>query len=180
MKQLILEINKLKKKKKLNSLVNGRISEFSSFKNKSNVAWFSELCYCILTARFQAEKCIDIQKEADRKNAFLKFDKKNLSAFLKKMGHPIYNKRAEYIVKDRKFKVIRQLIQKKSSQEAREWLDKNIKGFGMKEASHFLRNTGRKDVAILDRHILNVLQKSKIIKNPRIYRKKHILKLKIN
>ena len=39
--------------------------------------------------------------------------------------------------------------------EIREWLVKNIKGIGYKEASHFLRNTGFGDaIAILDRHIL--------------------------
>jgi N-glycosylase/DNA lyase len=37
------------------------------------------------------------------------------------------------------------------------FLVKNFKGFGMKEASHFLRNTGHFDLAILDRHILRNL-----------------------
>jgi N-glycosylase/DNA lyase len=47
----------------------------------------------------------------------------------------------------------------KNSLEAREWLAKNIKGFGMKEASHFLRNIGMgSDLAILDVHILSNLQ----------------------
>jgi len=41
--------------------------------------------------------------------------------------------------------------------DAREWLVKNIKGLGYKEASHFLRNVGYHNVAILDRHILRVL-----------------------
>ena len=34
---------------------------------------------------------------------------------------------------------------------------KNIKGLGYKEASHFLRNVGRRDVAIIDRHVLKWL-----------------------
>ena len=33
----------------------------------------------------------------------------------------------------------------------------NVKGFGYKEASHFLRNIGFKGYAILDKHILNSL-----------------------
>jgi N-glycosylase/DNA lyase len=36
----------------------------------------------------------------------------------------------------------------------REWLVANVKGLGWKEASHFLRNIGHLDVAIIDRHIL--------------------------
>jgi N-glycosylase/DNA lyase len=44
-----------------------------------------------------------------------------------------------------------------SSVEAREWLVKNVKGVGWKEASHLLRNIGHRNLAILDRHILKNL-----------------------
>jgi N-glycosylase/DNA lyase len=44
-----------------------------------------------------------------------------------------------------------------SSIAAREWLVKNVKGVGWKEASHLLRNIGHRDLAILDRHILKNL-----------------------
>jgi N-glycosylase/DNA lyase len=47
------------------------------------------------------------------------------------------------------------LIGCRESMEKREWLYRNIKGIGYKEASHFLRNIGLGgDIAILDRHIL--------------------------
>lgn len=49
----------------------------------------------------------------------------------------------------------------------REWLVKNIKGLGYKEASHFLRNIGFKNFAIIDFHIINLLVKYDIIKKPR-------------
>ena len=39
----------------------------------------------------------------------------------------------------------------------RAWLVGNVKGLGWKEASHFLRNIGRRNLAILDRHILRNL-----------------------
>jgi N-glycosylase/DNA lyase len=42
----------------------------------------------------------------------------------------------------------------------REWLVKNVKGLGYKEATHFLRNVGRSNgLAILDRHILRNLKR---------------------
>lgn len=44
-----------------------------------------------------------------------------------------------------------------SSQEKRDWLVTNIRGFGMKTASHFLRNLGNMDLAIVDTHILQYL-----------------------
>jgi len=43
----------------------------------------------------------------------------------------------------------------------RGWLVKNVKGVGYKEASPFLRNVGYFDVAILDRHILTLMNEDK-------------------
>jgi len=43
--------------------------------------------------------------------------------------------------------------------ERRDWLaqEKEIKGLGYKEASHFLRNIGIKGHAILDKHVMRCL-----------------------
>jgi N-glycosylase/DNA lyase len=50
--------------------------------------------------------------------------------------------------------------------ELRSWLVKNVKGYGLKEASHFLRNVGMgQDIAILDRHILKNLVALGVIEN---------------
>jgi N-glycosylase/DNA lyase len=51
--------------------------------------------------------------------------------------------------------------------EARDFLVENISGLGMKEASHFLRNTGGQSLAILDRHILALMAEHKIIQKPK-------------
>ncbi len=51
------------------------------------------------------------------------------------------------------------LTQQKNVFSKREWLVKDVKGIGYKEASHFLRNIGfGKQIAILDRHILKNLK----------------------
>ena len=48
--------------------------------------------------------------------------------------------------------------------DAREWLVRNVKGIGYKEASHFLRNVGLGgDLAILDRHILKNLRSLQVM-----------------
>ena len=52
----------------------------------------------------------------------------------------------------------------KNEYEKREWLVKNIKGIGYKEASHFLRNIGYKNIAIIDFHILDLLVKNNLLK----------------
>jgi len=41
----------------------------------------------------------------------------------------------------------------------------NFKGIGWKEASHFLRNVGLLDVAILDKHILRLMHHYKLIED---------------
>jgi N-glycosylase/DNA lyase len=43
--------------------------------------------------------------------------------------------------------------------DLREWLVDNIKGLGMKAASHFLRNQGYKNLAVIDVHIIRFLNK---------------------
>jgi len=49
--------------------------------------------------------------------------------------------------------------------EKREWLVREVKGFGYKEASHFLRNIGHgENLAILDRHILKNLFSLRLIR----------------
>jgi len=63
--------------------------------------------------------------------------------------------------------------------KCREFLVKEVNGYGMKEASHFLRNIGfGEKVAILDRHILKNLVKCKVItETPKHMTKKHYLEI---
>ena len=50
--------------------------------------------------------------------------------------------------------------------EYREWIVKNVRGMGWKEASHFLRNVGfGEELAILDRHILRNMERLGVIEN---------------
>ena len=44
----------------------------------------------------------------------------------------------------------------------------------MKESSHFLRNVGFKDVAIIDRHILNLLKENGYIGDEPLNKKRYI------
>jgi len=55
---------------------------------------------------------------------------------------------------------------------------KNIKGLGFKEASHFLRNIGFKNLAIIDFHIVDLLIKHKLIdKKPKSLSKSKYLEI---
>ncbi|MBP7214306.1 MAG: hypothetical protein KBA52_01540 [Candidatus Kapabacteria bacterium] len=45
----------------------------------------------------------------------------------------------------------------------RNMLAKKVRGFSLKESSHFMRNIGYKGLAILDRHILRNLEELELI-----------------
>ena len=61
--------------------------------------------------------------------------------------------------------------------ELREWIVKNIKGLGHKEASHFLRNIGYNGYAIIDFHIIDLLTKFNIITKPKTLTKRRYIEI---
>lgn len=173
MKQLIKSIEKLKKSK-IKKIIKTRIKEFE--KIKSNDKIFQELCFCILTANFNAKKSIKIQKELGKR--FSTLPRAELARKLKKLGHRYPNMRAKYIVEARKHKgILEELLKSSNEAELRLWLVKNVKGLGYKEASHFLRNIGYKNSAIIDFHIIDILERYKVIRRPKTITKKKYLKV---
>ena len=64
-----------------------------------------------------------------------------------------------------------------NSKNIRNDLVDNIKGIGMKEASHFLRNVGFDDFAIIDFHIIDLLVKNNLIEKPKTLTKKKYLEI---
>jgi len=137
-----------------------RLKQFENFSKRSNKDWFSELCFCILTANSKAKTAIAIQKELGA-DGFVTCVKNSLSKCIKDNKHRFHNNKTRYIIEARKHLDIKKkvitLVNKKGEKETRDWLAENIKGIGYKEASHFLRNVGYKNIAILDRHILNLM-----------------------
>ena len=165
------------KNSKVRDLVNARIKEFRENGQKSSRELFKELCFCILTANFIAEKSLKIQKEIN--DGFLTLPEHELAEKLRKLGHRFPQKRAKYIVEARKYAdSLKNIIQSINvGEKLREWLVKNIKGIGYKEASHFLRNIGYKDLAIIDFHIINILTKHRLIEKPRTLTKTKYLEI---
>ena len=53
----------------------------------------------------------------------------------------------------------------------------NVKGLGYKESSHFLRNIGFDDYAIIDFHIVDVLVNYNLINKPKTITKKKYLEI---
>lgn len=145
-----------------------RLDDFSKVKDNDKESFY-ELCFCVLTPQSNAFKCDDAVKELKKIN-FHKADAKNsiIQKILKKRTR-FYKNKSGYLneMKSKCDGINKELedlkIEKKKSADVREYLVKNVKGLGLKEASHFLRNIGYRDLAILDRHIMKNLVKLNVI-----------------
>ena len=169
---------------KIKKDIEGRIKVFKGiWKNGGNKEVFTELAFCLLTPQSKArgaEKAINALlangKLFDGTSEEIR-EELNVVRFK--------NKKAEYIVEAReKFSengeiIFKDIIEKKLKDgviTTRDWIVKDIKGIGYKEAGHFLRNIGfGEEVAILDRHILKNLKRFEVIEEipssitPKIY-----------
>lgn len=168
-----MDTQTLKKEyKKRKKEIQQRLKDFKNQKDH-----FYELCFCLLTPQsnaFKCNECINVLKEKN-------FEKKKIQIenILKKYTR-FYNNKSKYLVrmKNDKAKLFADLNRIKEPKDKREYIIKNVKGLGLKEASHFLRNIGYTGMAILDRHILRNLKKLDVINNiPQTLTKKKYLEI---
>jgi N-glycosylase/DNA lyase len=175
MKCLIEDVRKLKSGS-LMERIESRLREFEEAGRKSSKEVFQELCFCLLTANFNAEKSIIMQERIGK--GFLTLHEEQLTERLRELGHRYPNARAKYIVEARKhIPELRGVLSGHDGIRAREWLVKNVKGLGYKEASHFLRNVGFRDLAIVDFHIVDILTKHGMCEGRRPMTRKMYLNL---
>ena len=175
MNNLLKKIESLKNSE-INNQVHNRIKEFKELNKKSNDELFKELCFCILTANFNAEKSIKIQDEIGE--CFLNDPEEELAKKLKNLGHRFPNTRAKYILESRKCReLLEDIVQSNNGKQLRKWIVNNVKGLGYKEASHFLRNIGFDDLAIIDFHIVDILVKHNLIERPKTLTKRKYLEI---
>jgi len=176
MKKLLESIENLKNSE-VKILVDTRLREFKEIGNGPSNEIFKELCFCILTANFNAERSMKIQRQIG--DEFSTISKSDLVKKLRELGHRFPNTRARYIVDARKHENSLKDIVKmfNDDNELREWIVKNVKGIGYKEASHFLRNIGYTSFAIIDFHIIDILTKHNIIEKPKVLTKRKYLEI---
>ena len=136
-----------------------RLGEFASVPPSE---YFYALLYCLLTPQSSAVNADAVVQEL-RSGEFLRtgFDPEPL---LRNPRHYIrfHRVKARRLLEAMGIHAqIEQLVESSGDAQARrELLVARVDGFGLKEASHFLRNIGRNDgLAILDRHILRNLKR---------------------
>jgi len=159
------------------SIIDERINQFSTVLKSGLDEIFKELCFCIMTANCGAKKCIEVQQRVN--NGFLTCSEEDLQKRFKEFGYRFPNIRAKYIIEARSY--LSELESKLASDidesDLRDWIVKNIKGLGYKEASHFLRNISYPNYAIIDFHIIDLLVKYCIIEKPKTLTKKKYLEI---
>lgn len=175
MNELLTNIQKLKHSR-IQTKIQKRIQDFKNVNTLSAEELFQELCFCILTANFNAERSIHIHEQLHE--CFCTDTKETLSKKLRQQGYRFPNTRAIYIISSvSKKDALPTIIQTLQRDERRTWLVQNIKGLGYKEASHFLRNIGFDDYAIIDSHILELLERYNLIKRPKTLTKKKYIEI---
>lgn len=145
------------------SAIRKRLADFAAVTPDD---YFYELVYCLLTPQSSAmnaalaverlkgagpvEREIELASLLSNKESYIRF----------------HNTKAKHVIEARRrFHEITDAINNGySSTELRQWLVQNVKGLGWKEASHFLRNIGHRDLAILDRHILRNLKRHNVVR----------------
>ncbi|MHA1725118.1 MAG: N-glycosylase/DNA lyase [Promethearchaeota archaeon] len=176
MRDLIASINQLQKTR-IKDFIKERIREFENMRSKPFNEIFKELCFCLMTANCSAEKCLEIHEKIN--NEFLSLSEHQLSLKLKKFGYRFPKVRASYIIEARNSMEQLESILSGTHDDKllRKQLVKHIKGLGYKEGSHFLRNIGFKNLAIIDFHIIDVLAKNGLISKPKTLTRKKYLEI---
>lgn len=161
-----------------------RLEDFRNVKELSNEKIFAELAFCLCTPQSKATTCWNAITNLVKNNLLYSGNQQQIKPFLNAVR--FNENKSKYIVEARKLfldgpKVnLKNLIGSfQTPQDLREWLVENVKGFGHKEASHFLRNIGLGNgLAILDVHILRNLQKYNVIDEmPKALNKKKYLEI---
>ena len=173
----LIQTIEILKKDDISKIIQNRIKEFSSIKKCGTAKIFKELCFCIMTANCGAEKCIEVNDRIDK--GFLNLSEEELVNKFKEFGYRFPNIRAKYIVDARNYiSELESIINSNIDEiKLREWVVKNFKGLGYKEASHFLRNIGYRNLAIIDFHIVDLLVKYDLIEKPKSMTKKKYLEI---
>jgi len=141
--------------------IEDRLGEFAIVPKES---WARELVFCMLTPQssaYHAEGCLC---ELESNGLFRgELREREVASILRNPKRYVrfHNQKAKRIVRNLKIlpDVIERLSLGNTPRNEREYLLAVINGFGLKESSHALRNIGRNNLAILDRHILRNLHR---------------------
>ena len=159
-----------------------RLKEFRGiYRSRDLTKIQHEMMFCILTPQSKAKVCWSCIEELTDSEDVDSISKNKLREYIKPVR--FYNNKTEHMyellekIKSGEIDIEEMIYSNMDILERRDMIVESVKGYGYKEASHFLRNIGLgEDIAILDRHILRNLTRHGIIKKtPKaISRKKYL------
>jgi N-glycosylase/DNA lyase len=139
-------------------LIERRLAEFRSIDRRDVVRLFEELTFCVMTPQSRARAAIRAVEELKSTRLLFNGRPEEVAEVLRRNGVRFHNQKARYIVKNR------ELVRGDQARltellgedviSVRDALVEEVWGFGLKEASHFMRNIGYSGLAVLDRHVL--------------------------
>ena len=149
--------------------IENRLKEFDELrKSAPEDKLFIELSFCLLTPQSKAKSAWTAINNMLNDKILFSAAAEDISGYLNIVRFK--NNKSRYIVEAReKFAKngsfdIRSKIVESDLKATRMWFADNVKGIGMKEAGHYLRNIGYgQKLAILDRHILKNLVRYNVI-----------------
>ncbi len=132
------------------------------FRHVDTSEYFYEMVYCLMTPQTSAESAGMVVDELKKSSFHL--HPVDPEPFLRNRSTYIrfHKTKSEHLVRLKGDfpRVLSFIARDTAPAELREWLVRNVRGLGYKEATHFLRNVGRNGgLAILDRHILRNLKR---------------------
>ncbi len=130
-----------------------------SFLRLPKEQYFYEMCFCLCTPQSKAEHALQVQRQLEALN--FQFADVDPLPLLRDPRHYIrfHRQKAERLcwLKAHWQVIASGLAAAETVATKRQFLVRTVKGLGWKEASHFLRNIGHLDVAIIDRHIVRMM-----------------------
>jgi N-glycosylase/DNA lyase len=164
--------------------IEARLAHFESMGKKGGRMLFEELCFCLLTPQSKARSCDDAIRKLKEKGLLFSGDAASIARVLSKKTR-FHNNKARYLAEAREkfaaddFFSLAHHTFSGTERHARQYFLREVRGLGLKEASHYLRNVGRgSTLAILDRHILKNLVKCGAVKSlPKSLTEKKYLQL---
>jgi N-glycosylase/DNA lyase len=153
--------------------ISQRLDQFRGvLESKNDLRIWEEMVFCFFTGGCSAK--MGMRSVEAVRHLLINGTQGQLAAALTGV-HRYPNARGKYVAESRQYlnshcgmRLWEKLQGFECGLERRDWLarDKQIKGLGYKEASHFLRNIGYSGYAILDKHVLNCLFELKLIDSP--------------
>lgn len=163
----------LEEYKSKGKLIHQRLNEFRSLNSQD---YIKEFLFCMLTPQSNAKKCWSAVEQLNLKR---ELNYEEIAEILRTRTR-FHNNKARYILEGIKtWNTVSPLLNEEDKISLRNKIAKTVKGYGLKEASHFLRNIGKSEnkIAILDRHILRNLKALGVIDTDKIKGKNHYLEL---